>query len=307
MDIIPSHLKGFDRGDLGGNLALRIGEVKERILPGDERNNNKKFDEYSVFVQHLENDAYSPKMYYHCTLLSDFGGLADKTHFSLRNDPGTKRIGNGSKVLILCINGSYKNAIIIGGIRDSQEESKDDQDLFADHHYYWLFNGVEIFVNKDGEYSITYNGKTDDDGERNQDVSEDVIGSQIALLKDGTIQGIAKNKVILKHKEGVHIGAATDKTMMGSTYRDAEHSMNQDLQTGLTNIAIKLGLIGGFLQTAGAAMVVPVTGAVAAAAPITAASQALVQVVQDIQKMVQSIAQFEANAEKYLSSKNLSD
>jgi hypothetical protein len=313
---LPHHLRGFSRGDLEDNIAVRIGEVYERVLPDDDRNSNKKFDEYSVFVEEMVDGVPSTRLYKNCTVISQFGGLADKTHHSYRGEKAAstkKGVGKGSKVLVVCINGTYKNGVIIGGIRDFQDGPDKDDDRFKGHHYYWVFNGVEAFINEDGEYTLTYKGKTESDGKRNKDVKDSVVGSIFSLLKDGIIKQVAikewnvdvsNGKAIITATDGLHIGSASDKMMLGSTYRDAESSMNQDTQTGYTNIVTKMAAVAAAIQSAAVAQKVPISGPVVAAPFLDTASQLLVQIVQDIQKMAQSVAKFEAQADKYLSTKH---
>lgn len=316
MDLIPGHLRRAYTGDLGGNNQLRVGEVYERLPPTHDRNRNGFCDEYTVYVQHTDKGVYDPKSYYNCTLLSDFGGLADKSHHALRANEKKSGIEKGSKVLVLCINGDMHNGIIIGGIRDAQETDKDDKDRFGGHYYYWIFNGVEIYINDDGEYTLSYKGKTENDGKRNSNVKESSVGSVFSMLKDGVIKNLAINewrvevsngKAIIKPKNGLEIGDATDKMILGSTYRDAESSLNQDIQTSCANLATKMGTIGGALQIAATTMKVPISGPVAAAPSFDTVGQLLLQAVQDFQKIAQSIAKFEAQANKYLSARNKSD
>lgn len=307
MSQVPFHLTGTRIGDLGGNGLLRVGEVYERFPPGHKRNRNKLCDEYRVYVQHTDSHVYDPKDYYNCTLLSGFGGLADKSHHALRVNEKKSGIEKGSKVLILCINGDMRNAIIIGGIRDSQEldkgqDGKDDQDRFGKHHYYWIFNGIEVFVNDDGEYTLTYKGKTENDGKRNKDVKESSVGSIFSMLKDGIIKQVAikewrvevsNGKAIIKPKDGLHVGEATDKMLLGESFRKAQKTMNDTLKTQCDNLQKALIQAASALTT-GSGAVAPAAGL---AAPLSNAGIALNLAAGYAQAMSTAIDSFEQQAQ----------
>lgn len=195
-DVIPSNLKireddpSYD-GLAFDNIRLRVGEVQKIVYPNDAANISKKFIEYNVFVSHYENGTFVNIIYNNCTLMNLFGGLADKVEYTLReSDSATKRnfsLGLGSKVIILCINGKRSNPVIIGGIRDQQDtsESKLTKDNNQGHHFHSVFNGIDFLINKDGELTVTYKGKTNNNGTTN--VPDTQSGSFIKMSKEGNI------------------------------------------------------------------------------------------------------------------------
>jgi hypothetical protein len=183
-----------DMGDLTNN-ALRVGEVKEIIYPSDPLNINKRFIEYTVEVQH--RDGYGPGtsvMYRGCTVMNLFGGKADVFRYTLRKDEDGKAsedgIGVGSKVLLLCPNGTTSRAIIIGGVRDTKTdettvESKDDG-----HNLYFEFNGVAVAIDKDGQLKIEMKGPTKVDGtlDTTRGSSEADVPTTIEITKKGNFK-----------------------------------------------------------------------------------------------------------------------
>lgn len=181
LEDIPAH----DSSTHFGNSELRFGEVQEILLPTDKRNFSQRFVEYTVLVQERRRGTASTRRYSNCVVASLFGGLADKLVFTLRADKLGKgqTLGLGSKVLILCINGETNNAVIIGGLRDSQ----DTADVAKGHYLDFAFNGLDVGINDAGELTVTFNGKTKKDGTLDDSADEDASGSMLQFQKDGSI------------------------------------------------------------------------------------------------------------------------
>jgi hypothetical protein len=331
-DVVPSFLSVdsalpmYD-GDAFNNVRLRIGEVQELIYPDDKRSRSKKFIEYRVFVQQRSNGTGNGKMYENCLLVNLFGGLADRCEYTLRADKSTDRpkegVGKGSKVLVLCVNGSSNHSYIVGGVRDAKDLS--DKDIAKDlgHHYYWVFNGVSMYVDNDGQFLLTYNGKTDADGKT--EVKDSERGTRMAFLKDGSWNintrdpddqnktdqyifidhksrksihraknewqlQVASGKATILADQGLHVGDATDEVLLGKSYRDAQKQLNDKLADILQQISIQLS-----------SAVDPSSGA-----PITQVQAAGALCAQ----AVMAIKQFEASASaknSFLSKKNKTD
>lgn len=305
-DVIPSHIDlaytpQFDGGDAFSNHALRFGEVQEIVYPNDKRSLSKKFVEYRVYVQERSNGTANGRMYEHVLLMNSLAGLADKSFYTLRGSksaakPKDNRLGLGSKVLILCINGEVNNAVIIGGLRDEKDESEEKakaEDL--GHHLSWIFNGFSVSIDKDGQLVATYGGKTDADGKRNKDVDQKLTGTRVSFLKDGVWQLEVPGKAKILPEDGLHVGEATDETLLGKSYRDAQKTLNKKLKQFIEQAATQLNTAGG--AVAGPFM------AAAAGPSIIAAAQLLLQAAQ-------AIEEFESKAEaknSFLSKKNKSD
>jgi len=176
------------------NTRLRLGEVQERIPPTDPRNISKMVDEYRVYVQHSDGGTMVGRIYDYCVLSNTFGSIADNLKYTLRATPSAinkdsqknNGAGKGAKVLLLCINGDTRNAIIIGGIHDSKEV----KDKSEGHHLNFVFNGVAININDAGELTLNIHGKTDLDGK-----TEDDVGSSVKIDKDGNISVKANGEV----------------------------------------------------------------------------------------------------------------
>lgn len=337
-DEVPSHsvVRNFYSGNMLGNALLRVGEVMRAIPPSDPQNRSKKYWEYDVYIRRYSNDTVNSGMYTNCLMSNPFGGIADKLVYTPRIDKNARSnkylTGQGTKVLVLCVNGIKTDAVIVGGVRDV-EDKKDKEDL--GHHFQFTFNGIDCSVNNEGEFNLFYNGKTDIDGKRNKNVQESVTGTKVSFLKNGNLVLSTRDgdqSVTLDHEngkvlnvankewrltvnngkciiksQGVELGDATDSMLLGTTYRSAEQQLHQDIVSGLTGLATKVGTAAALLNTAGSAMSVPIIGPVTAGPQIINAAAQLLQAVQDIVKMTTAVSSFEGKANTYLSKKNKLD
>lgn len=326
-DIIPSHLglietPRFDDGGVFDDVRLRYGEVQEIIYPDDDRSRSKKFVEYNVFVQYRDGGVGTGVIYTNCMLADGLGSLADSTHFMLRapetpsiKDKKNYGLGKGSKVLIACLNGERSNAYIVGGKRDPEDE-RDKKSKDLGHHYSWEFNGMAVFVNKDGEYELLYRGKTDIDGKVNKDVADDAKNSRLQFLKNGNINLATKDgkqqvlldsengKVSIQRDKALEIGEHTDKMLLGESFRKNHKQMHDEMKQ-------QFGLLKDLLQQAGTQLSSAVSTAPGAPIPtVQAAGALLVTASQVAGQLQQAIDDFEVAGEEknsYLSKKNSSD
>lgn len=198
-DIVPSFMayEGHDPSSGTGfdNWRLRVGEVQEAIPPTDPRNVSKRVTEYRVYVQQMSGNTMVGRIYDYVTISNMFGSIADNLEYTLRAVPSASKkdsqknsgAGKGAKVLLLCINGSVQNAVIIGAIRDSNDAKEEPG---KGHHLDFVFNGVAININDAGELTLNVHGKTDLDGK-----TEEEVGSVVKIDKAGNISVTAKNNV----------------------------------------------------------------------------------------------------------------
>ncbi len=344
-DVVPSFL-GISRTMSGSgnsyfnNQYLVKGEVINIVYPQDPASVSKLFIEYTVFIDNCNNNTANNEKFYSCVLINDLAGLADKSKYTLRkasNPPWETDEGfsDGSKVLILCVDGESQSGVIIGGLRDLKDTSeKKDTEKDPGHNAYWIFNGVNATVDKDGAFTLTFNGPTKNDGKLNTDkVKEEATGTVFSIDKDGNASLAdkeQKNQLLINHKDskiqntadkeyditvsngkiitdsqGVELGGnnAKDKMLMGTTFRDSQKQMNQKM-SGYFQTMSQLALTAGTqLTTASAGLILD-----AGAAPgIAAAGAAMLAMQSVIANLKASIDAFEAQSERYLSSKNKLD
>ncbi len=265
MDVLPSWMQSRslvtheDASNQGfNNFLFRQGEVKRVIYPEDAASLSKRLIEYDVLVQHRENNTAVSKMYHHCKLANDLAGLADKSFRTLRVDPqkgasmsskNEFNDGVGSKVTLLCLNGSDANALIIGGVRDTQDTDVGAKAL--GHHLHDVFNGASLDIRDDGSILITMGGKTQANGQAHANRDTDGAGSQIELKANGNIEARtpnAKQSVVIDHKAGTikvtadkELTLISDKIMLGD--QAGEHAVLGD-----TLLSLKKELVDLILQ-----------------------------------------------------------
>lgn len=213
---IPSYFSAENRGSVtvGSNLSstsLRVGEVKEIIYPEDKLSLSKKWVEYTIeVVQRDGTNTSSSTLYHGCLVSQMFGGFADQIHYTLRKDKQKQGndpkggVGVGSKVLLLCINGTRNNAVVIGGLPDTEFEDKDKHKKDDGHNLYFEFNGIVFTINKDGELELKFNGSTQVDGEPTDGNDEEANPTTIKINKDGDFSITTKEEkqfIKIQHKD----------------------------------------------------------------------------------------------------------
>jgi hypothetical protein len=209
--VVPSYLGTRPMGMTSGPSThadtnqLLLGEIKEIIEPTDKRSLSKLYKEYNVDVQFREGTGPTTVVTFpNCLISNLFGGVADKFVYTLRADgkePTDKKVvTTGSKVLLLCLAGSAGQAIIIGGIRESQKE--DDKADEKGHNLSFSFNGILFDINDDGELKLQLTGATKVDGEPDSDKGADPekITTTVEILKNGNFKLYTKEE-----KQFIHV------------------------------------------------------------------------------------------------------
>lgn len=345
-DVIPSFLSvgttpNFDEGTNFGNITFTKGEVTKIIYPDDKGSVSKKFIEYDVYIENRQNGTGNGELINNCPLWNPNASGVDRAAWTLRvgeKQPWSKNdaMSNGSKVLVMFLHGEGQNPFILGGIRDPNEKQDpgDPKKEFG-HYFQWIFNGLETFIDKNGGFTLTFNGPTKNNGDLDTDkVQESATGTYIKLNEEGSLKLATKddkqyqeinhkdNKInhladseyninvtngkIKTSSNGVEFGGdnATDKMLMGSTYRDAERTMHNKMLTALQTIQTLAGVAGAQVSAAGAAAV----GPLAALQPgLNGAGGALTGMVAQIANLVSAINAFEGQSAQYLSNKNKLD
>jgi hypothetical protein len=309
---------------------LRVGRILRAHYVGEETNANGTATEYDVEVEYYDiQGAHTRQVYPRCRVASLFGGIADQTRFTPRTKTTSKADEEGdlgSLVLLLCVNGNARSGIILGGLPHpaAAKDAKDDG-----HNLKFSFNGISLEINKDGELTVQYQGATKPDGTLDDDADSDASGSKVTFTKDGSVQVSTADddqRIFLNHPDkkleittdqelhvavtggnvniesnGTHIGgsSASEALVMGTTYRNGEAQMHQQIQA-------VLGSLMGAIQTAGSAI-----SAAAASNPILAglapAGAALSAAGPMVAQLQSAISTFEASASQYLSQKNTTD
>lgn len=209
--ILPSMVSQGDTasGFWSGSTApwISMGRITAVYPPSDSRNISKLFFEYDVAIDRWGPGGVSTRTIIpHCKVMNLFGGVADYETWTPRNEGETdfsEEVGLGPQVLIACPNMSAREGVIIGGVPHTLQPQASPEE---GHVWRRRFNGAEMAVNKDGEFSITFSGATDAKGDLAAGVSAANSGSQIILTKDGSVKLKTKDD-----QQFVHIDHAQKK------------------------------------------------------------------------------------------------
>jgi hypothetical protein len=195
------------------NQSLKVGVVLDIIEVDDVNNVSKLSTEYKVMTVEKQNN----NVYNNCLAVDSFGGISDYCNKKLRatqnKDKASKKNDlkkqNGSIVLLLCLDGTAEQAVIIGSLaHPDRKNGKLTKEL--GHHMEGEFNGVNWKVDKDGALTVTFKSATDNDG---KPADEKAGGATIKMEKDGSIEAADGNKEkirIDKTKKTIDITAEAD-------------------------------------------------------------------------------------------------
>ena len=169
------------------NMTLKVGAVLEVVELDDPKNQSGLAPEYNVMV--IEDDNTS--IYKNCIAVDMFGGQADYHRKKYRvpkdakkvRESGSLKNQTGSIVLILCLEGSAEQGVILGGLMHPQKGAVLEKEL--GHHMEGEFNGLNWKVDKDGALTITFKSATDGEG-KPQD--EEAGGSTAKIDKTGSLE-----------------------------------------------------------------------------------------------------------------------
>lgn len=171
---------------ISNNITLRVGVVVDTIEVEDDTNKSKLTVEYNVMTVEDKNTS----VYENCMSVDAFGGIADYFQFKRRKteqrektrQAGSLKKQNGSMVLLLCLDGDSEQGVILGAL--PHPDKKDVLTKEKGHHLEGEFNGVNIDINDDGELTITYRSKTDNDGKA---ADEEAGGTFVKMDKTGSV------------------------------------------------------------------------------------------------------------------------
>ncbi len=222
--ILPHFLSsggGEQSGFIAGSQMPGVlpGRIVTAYPPDHVLNRSKTFMEYDVLVERkVSNGIVTRTLIPRCRVGSLFGGVADYETWTPRlkaaEDAEDGSVDVGSQVLVVCVNDSTQDGIIICGIPHSRSATKTVVDGDDDHNWVRRFNGVEQSINKYGEFTLTFTGRTNAAGEL--EASEEASGSQMIFSKDGSIKLQTKDGIQFIHidhtNKKLDISADTDWT-----------------------------------------------------------------------------------------------
>lgn len=196
-------LDGFNKSYK--NVALRVGVVVQVYPISDSKNRTKLTNEYDVAVMEQNEDRGATLILYRNCLSTDgFGSIADFFDRTIRKQKKKSTKGdstnlsgqNGAIALILCLDGMSDKGIIIGflGHPDRKTKIKDEGPYLESE-----FNGVNFKIEKEGNFTLTFKGATDNDGKA-LDAEQGQTTAKIE--KDGSFEINHKNSKFRIDKKG---------------------------------------------------------------------------------------------------------
>jgi hypothetical protein len=165
-------------------------------------------------------------------VLNSLCGLGDHSDMALRtSDKEDFRLGNGSRVYLLCVEGNDARAVIIGGPQQRVDKS-------VGIHKEMEFNGVNFQVNDDGSWTLLNKGKTNNDGSMHDKADTEGAGTQVRVESNGNFIINTQNgkcAISVNHKSGtIDIQANDNFTIKTSQAFIEADSLTVDAST--TNI-----------------------------------------------------------------------
>lgn len=247
--VIPGFLGVSDRARYSpvsgamtmNDTSLRLGEVMAIYAPTDPLNRYGKENEYIVIAKYRNGSGSVDSASYRCVIADGFGSQGDRLRHSLRArdaDQNKKNIGDGSWVLIACVNGDKAQAVIIGCLRNTNRTDQDPAGRFLDFE----FNGVHFNVNDAGTLSLSVQGPTKTDG-----TAEDDSSKTTTITIDKTARVTVQTGDITVNANSATVNA-TDVSVAATTVEvDADHVnvKSDDINLGSDTLTPLDGVVTG--------------------------------------------------------------
>jgi hypothetical protein len=341
MLVIPNYLRGTGSSSESAwtasmtDTSLRTGTI---IAVHEPKKSGDVFS-YDVLVNHSNGVRTTNITYYNVRMASMFGGVADFCKWiprlENRKDDG---LTLSNQVLLMCINGNSREAVIIGGIDHpaGTGDSSFGNSFYLDFEY----NGVNVFIDEEGQFQITRRGKTTAsgkvaDGEEHPNATYQLTKDGEHLLgyldflddsasdnaffkitrKDKKIKAYSKDNTEFKTDNNFKItttngvkvnpdNAQQQSWVNGTDFRQNQQTLHQNLMTDLTNAATALSSATTSLGVAALSNAVPMYGGAMALPSFITMVSFLLQAISAVTKAVGDIGSFEAQSVKYLSQKH---
>jgi len=184
FQISPIGLEAMSPANAFGQNSIYLGDVVGEILPSSAGSRYKIATEYDVSVQ-VQKDSEISSRTVRCFVPDQFGGIADTSSHSFRVATfgrRSKQVQVGAKVLVAFINGDSNLGIILGGFRERGAKSS-----LTGRFLKWVFNGISVNINDDGELRIRANGATKNDGTPDANRDDTNQGPYVQFTKDGNL------------------------------------------------------------------------------------------------------------------------
>jgi hypothetical protein len=200
------------------NLGLRLleGQVLKVHYADDATNRSKLYIEYDVLARDSKGGSVT---YKNCRSALDLSGFNDYSEtviepneVALQGKLETANFAanmNGSMVILAFLDGSLDKPIIIGGFPHRKNTGAKKADGLRHKHEK---RGIEVEINKDGEYILTQKGVRSPDGKIATAIDTSIKFTKdkklvTTVFKDAIVQTIdgAAEKMDIKFKSGLKL------------------------------------------------------------------------------------------------------
>lgn len=249
----PMKISGSGVANLG--TGIYKGQVQKVIYPDEADSVSKIYLEYDVLVEM----GSGVSLFKGVPALSALGGSNDYSEMVFepaeaastgKNEmSNTFQNRNGSIVAIAFWNNNFQRPVIIGAYTHPKKARRSKADGIS---YIQVFRGLKTEINKDGEWSITYQSPYGPDGKLKAEATGPSFiklnkkGGMEISLKKGTIKqthDVDAEKTTFEYKSGLKIefdgksDTVTQKTKGGATVK-LDGSDTIDLKVGSAEIKI---------------------------------------------------------------------
>lgn len=243
-----------------GNQLLR-GQVL-RVIPVDAKENTSG-GSYVQYEVALENGRGGVSSVFARRMSSVYGAndyeeeILEPAEFAFKGaNDNTNNFGNrnGAIVVVSFLNGNINDPVILGSIAHPKKPGAKKDDGVR---YVKLFRGVKVEINKDGEWSVTYQSPFGPDGKLKAEdtgpsfIKLDKTGSLDINLKKGTIKqkhDVVSEKTDFEYKTGLKVtydgkGDKVTFTTKGGTKVEIDGTKKVTVTAGSSIVTIKDGKI----------------------------------------------------------------
>lgn len=276
----PSDVSGDKVASLGSGIYK--GQVQRVIFPDEQDNISKIYIEYDVMVEMGKGVSLMRNV----PALSSLGGANDYSEmvfepaevaFTGKNDStNTFQNRNGSIVAVAFWNSVFDRPVIIGAYTHPKKSRRSKADGIS---YIQVFRGLKTEINKDGEWSITYQSPYGPDGKLKSEATGPSYlklnkkGGLEISLKKGTIKethDVDTEKTTWEYKSGLKVefdgkGDKVTYTTKGGPKVEIDGSGKITVSANSTKIIIdgssgKISLTGSLVDVGEAASALAVLG-----------------------------------------------
>lgn len=222
------------------------GEVKAVVPVSDKRNQSKKQEEYQVEITVRDGLGVVTTVMAVCRVADMFGSGDTYAHSLRTASQKSVDVSDGAQVIVAFVSGDFSQGVIIGALRNTAQANNSLLGRFLK----WVFNGVVVNINDDGELRLRVNGATKNDG--TPDTREDTNqGPYVQFTKDGSFYVTDNNGqsiTVNPREKAVRILAQEQSQINAKRVQIGSQTANENLVLGQSMVQALNELLDLFLK-----------------------------------------------------------